>query len=105
MWAVSVIKDYNDKHVGGYGDWFMPSFYELTAIWVNQAVIKGFLKKRYWSSTEISTQPIGILSSNWKMADAVDFSYSGAFYPYGDSANDSFWYKNHEFAVRPIRKF
>ena len=104
-WAVSTVKAYNDRAVGGYTDWFMPSFNELADIWQNKDIIKGWLAKHYWSSTEASGNELGILVSEYKYAYAIDFSktYDGYYPDYHDNSN--YWKKTNNFAVRPIRQF
>jgi hypothetical protein len=38
-----------------YGDWYLPSKYELNLLRVQQAVVGGIFPVTYWSSTEISS--------------------------------------------------
>lgn len=39
---------------GGYGDWYLPSKYELDLLNQQEAVVGGFLGVLYWSSTEVN---------------------------------------------------
>ena len=38
--------------LGGYNDWFLPSYDELNEMFSNKAAIGGFANYNYWSSTE-----------------------------------------------------
>jgi hypothetical protein len=38
----------------GHSDWYLPAFYELTALYTNRAAIGGFSTGSYWSSSENS---------------------------------------------------
>ena len=37
---------------GGYGDWYLPSKYELNLLYQQKAAVGGFANAYYWSSTE-----------------------------------------------------
>ena len=37
---------------GNYGDWYLPSKYELNLLYLQKAVVGGFAVVSYWSSTE-----------------------------------------------------
>jgi len=37
---------------GGYGDWYLPSKYELNLLYQQKAAVSGFVSFYYWSSTE-----------------------------------------------------
>jgi hypothetical protein len=54
--AARVCADYYNT-VGGvtyYGDWYLPSKYELTLLYAQKDVVGGFASVVYWSSTEAS---------------------------------------------------
>ena len=41
-----------DLVLGGYSDWYLPSIYELNALYENKVAIGGFVSMHYWSSAE-----------------------------------------------------
>ncbi len=41
-----------DIIIGGYSDWYLPSFDELNKLWINRSSIGGFTTGGYWSSSE-----------------------------------------------------
>ncbi len=43
-----------DLVLGGYSDWFLPSFAELRKLYINRSSIGGFSSENYWSSSEIN---------------------------------------------------
>jgi hypothetical protein len=51
--AAKVCGDYSVT-MGGitYGDWYLPSKYELNLLYLQKAVVGGFVNYIYWSSTE-----------------------------------------------------
>jgi hypothetical protein len=51
--AAKVCADYSVT-VGGviYGDWYLPSKYELNLLYLQKAVVGGFASADYWSSSE-----------------------------------------------------
>jgi hypothetical protein len=53
--AAKVCADYSVT-VGGvtYGDWYLPSKYELNLLYLQKNAVGGFASAYYWSSTEIS---------------------------------------------------
>lgn len=40
---------------GGYGDWYLPSKYELNLLYLQKDVVGGFADDLYWSSTELGS--------------------------------------------------
>ena len=43
-----------------YGDWYLPSKYELNLLYLQQAVVGNFTTGTYWSSTEISAAEVWV---------------------------------------------
>jgi len=39
---------------GGYGDWYLPSKYELNLLYLQKTAVGGFASAYYWSSTEFN---------------------------------------------------
>ncbi len=68
-----------------YGDWYLPSKYELNLMFLRQGVIGNLAAGNYWSSTE----------SNNAQAWSQDFS----------SGLQSQSTKNNTYRVRPVRAF
>lgn len=52
--AATVCNEYSVT-VGGvtYGDWYLPSKYELNLLYLQKTVVGGFASSGYWSSTEL----------------------------------------------------
>jgi hypothetical protein len=73
---------------GGYSDWFLPSFDELTQMWNNRAIIGGFKEDWYWSSSERDSEYVG-------GREFISTSFTGGMLK---SYQVSYW-------VRPIRAF
>ena len=48
-YAAMVCAKYNG---GGYGDWYLPSKYELNILYLQKNVVGGFANAYYWSSSE-----------------------------------------------------
>ncbi len=70
---------------GNYGDWYLPSKYELNLLYLQKAVVGGFASNVYWSSTETSS------------SDAWDqYFYTGLQTNYD---------KNNTYYVRAVRAF
>ena len=60
-----------------YGDWYLPSIYELNLLYLQKSVVGGLLNEPYWSSTEINSMRAwsrffldGSQNSDEKMFDA-----------------------------------
>ena len=54
--AAKVCADYSVTYGGvTYGDWYLPSKYELNLLYLQNAVVGGFAATHYWSSTERSS--------------------------------------------------
>ena len=84
--AATVCNEYSVT-VGGvtYGDWYLPSKYELNLLYLQKAVVGGFANYVYWSSSEY------VASSAW-----AQYFYNGA-----QSSND----KYGTYYVRAVRAF
>ena len=79
----------NEYAGGGYGDWYLPSKYELNLLYLQMGVVGGFLGyDAYWSSTQYDT------NHAW----GQDFADGNPGY------QDNF-VKNGNFGVRAIRAF
>ena len=68
-----------------YGDWYLPSKYELNLLYLQKNLVGGFSNYGYWTSTEMD------FSNGWaqNMGDGVQFGYL----------------KNFTYRVRAIRAF
>jgi len=84
--AAKVCADYS-VNVDGvtYGDWYLPSRFELALLFIQQDFIGGFDSEYYWSSTEFSS--VSAWSQNFMTG--VQYNLS----------------KNIPYGVRAIRKF
>jgi len=49
-YAAQICANYNGS---GYGDWYLPSKYELNLMYLQRTTIGNFTGDQYWSSTEI----------------------------------------------------
>ena len=74
MFAARSCADFSTT-VGGitYGDWYLPSKYELNLLYLQKDMIGGFEKAKYWSSSEVDAHYAwyqnfadGIISYEWK---------------------------------------
>ena len=54
-----------------YGDWYLPSKYELNLLYLQKNLVGGFSNYGYWTSTEMD------ISNGWaqNMGDGVQFGY------------------------------
>jgi hypothetical protein len=84
--AATVCNEYSVT-VGGvtYGDWYLPSKYELNLLYLQRAMVGGFAYNYYWSSTEHSS------SLAWRQS----FN-NGGQYDYS---------KGNTYYVRAVRAF
>lgn len=70
---------------GGYGDWYLPSKYELNLLYLQRTVVGGFAGLDYWSSTE--------------------FDSNGAWFQFFGNGNQNSNYKYYPGCVRAVRAF
>jgi len=75
----------DDLVLGGYSDWYLPSKDELNQLYLNQAVVGGFAKNYYWSSSEY----------DYYYAWFQTFGIGGQYY----------YSKDTTLAVRAVRAF
>lgn len=65
---------------GNYADWYLPSRYELSLLYLQKTVVGGFTDNRYWSSLELSP-PNARAASIWFLNGVqADHDKSTAFY-------------------------
>ena len=83
--AAKVCADYSVT-VGGitYGDWYLPSKYELNLLYLQKDVVGGFGSVKYWTSCEFNTKA----------------SYYKEFFGKAGMGNEDKYYSNHVRAVR-----
>jgi hypothetical protein len=95
-YAAQVCVDYEISDVDEitFGDWYLPSIYELNLLYTQKAKIGNLAEDIYWSSTEFS-------DSNAYFQNFIDGISS---YDY-DSYYDSFYSKEDYFLIRAIRSF
>jgi len=72
---------------GGYGDWYLPSKYELNLLYNQKTAVGGFAIADYWSSTELKFYP------------------NYAWYQYFGNGNQNYASKYSTYFVRAIRAF
>ena len=70
---------------GGYGDWYLPSKYELNLLYAQKIAVGGFASAYYWSSTEYNN------GSAWNQLFDNGYQY--------------LYNKNYTYYVRAIRAF
>jgi len=68
-----------------YGDWYLPSKYELNLLYLQKAVVGGFADYYYWSCTE--------------------YTSSSAWYENFTNGSQSSQNKYVSYYVRPVRAF
>ena len=81
-YAAMICAQYNG---GGYGDWYLPSKYELNLLYLQKAVVGGFVNSDYWSSSEVDSD------NAWFQFFDMGFQGIGA--------------KNYTYHVRAVRAF
>ena len=69
-----------------YGDWYLPSKFELNLLYAQKSVVGGFVGAYYWSSTEYGSS----------------FAWLQMFF---DGYQGSNLYKGSSYRVRPVRAF
>ena len=88
-YAARICNEYSVT-VGGvtYGDWYLPSKFELNLLYLQKTVVGGFAYFNYWSSTEGNT--------NWTVAWLQNFNTGSQF-------NNGI--KGYAYYVRAVRAF
>ena len=73
-YAAKICASYNG---GGYGDWYLPSKYELNLLYTQRAVVGGFGNNYYWSSSEYSSLNAWMQDFNysWQNYSSKYFNY------------------------------
>jgi hypothetical protein len=84
-YAARISYDYSVTLGSVYGDWYLPSKFELNLMRLRQGIIGGFEAGSYWSSTEANNAQV----------------WSQDFYT-GEQSQST---KNNTFRVRAIRAF
>ena len=70
---------------GNYGDWYLPSKYELNLLYLQKGLVGGFASAYYWSSTEYN----------------ISYAWEQRF----DDGSQGYFYKANTFYVRAVRAF
>lgn len=70
---------------GNYGDWYLPSKYELNLLYLQKTVVGGFASDAYWSSSE--------------------YSSTTAWVQYFSNGGQDYYYKYYTARVRAVRAF
>jgi hypothetical protein len=109
--AAQVCADYSVT-MGGvtYGDWYLPSKYELNLLYQQEVVVGGFANSGYWSSSEYDALGAwfqffsnGFQTSYLKSNSAYSaFSAWNQYFDNGDQTNGN---KSYTFYVRAVRAF
>jgi hypothetical protein len=63
---------------GNYGDWYLPSKYELNLLYLQEGVVGGFANNGYWSSTEYNLNYAWV--QNFLMGNQTNFNKSNTYY-------------------------
>jgi hypothetical protein len=63
---------------GNYGDWYLPSKYELNLLYDQKTVVGGFATGYYWSSTEVDNDEAGVQS--FASGGQFNFDKVGTYY-------------------------
>ncbi|MDZ4131508.1 MAG: hypothetical protein U1E11_00075, partial [Dethiobacteria bacterium] len=83
--AAAICRDYRSEFEG---DWFLPSKDELHQMYLQKAIIGGFVNRFYWSSSEVNYE------NGWSQ------NFGSGILDYSSSKIHSYTYR-----VRPIRAF
>lgn len=62
---------------GGYGDWYLPSKYELNLLYSQKTAVGGFASAYYWSSTEDSNGSawLQVFGSGYQIDASKDYAF------------------------------
>ena len=67
----------SDLVLGGYSDWYLPSYNELIQMSLNRSAIGNFKSSNYWSSSEQSSQNAYAIGFGYFSSNSTDKQYLG----------------------------
>jgi hypothetical protein len=65
---------------GNFGDWYLPSKYELNLLYQQKTIVGGFAEQIYWSSTELHPNNARASSQNFANGVQANHDKSTTFY-------------------------
>ena len=76
-YAAEICAFYNG---GNFGDWYLPSKYELNLLYQQKSVVGGFAEQIYWSSTELHPNNARASSQNFANGAQANHDKSTTFW-------------------------